>query len=115
MAKYAKPKKTKTPKELKAPKEPVFDKEKVYDEQIFPLMSKILDICKEHEMPIFASVCYRNDPSKEEHSSVCTSHLAGPGKWMLPEYAQCWKVVVEGAQAVPRMLAITVQNGRLSN
>lgn len=40
---------------------PVFDLEAVYDEEISPLMKKIIEICKQHEMPMVASFCYRTD------------------------------------------------------
>ncbi len=40
---------------------PVFDLEAVYDEEISPLMKQIIEICKQREMPMVASFCYRRD------------------------------------------------------
>ena len=37
------------------------DKEKIYDEDIFPLMEKIIGICKKHDMPFFASFQFSDD------------------------------------------------------
>lgn len=37
------------------------DKEKIYDEEIFPLMEKIIGICKKHKIPFFASFQYAGD------------------------------------------------------
>ena len=50
-----------------------WDKEAVYDEQIFPLMSQIIAICKEHEMPIVCSVQYADD--EESGPSFCTTAI----------------------------------------
>ncbi|MCK4822306.1 hypothetical protein KA005_41470 [bacterium] len=42
------------------------DKESIYDKKIAPLMTQIIDICKEHELPFFASFQCADD-------SFCTS------------------------------------------
>jgi hypothetical protein len=36
-------------------------KEDIYDEQISPLMTKIIAICKEHQIPMVAQFQYAND------------------------------------------------------
>ena len=52
----------------------MIDKEKVYDEEIFPLMEKIIDICNNHEIPLFTTFQYNDDgfcttcATKESHS-----------------------------------------------
>lgn len=46
----------------------VFDKEHVYDSQISPLMTQIIEICKEHSIPMIASFTY----------AVCQER--GPGR-----------------------------------
>ena len=51
-----------------------FDLEKVYDEQIAPLMTQIINICKEHKLPMFASFLYKND-SENEDDGCCTTNL----------------------------------------
>lgn len=37
------------------------DLERVYDEQISPLMKQIIDICKEHGMPMFTEFQFNDD------------------------------------------------------
>ena len=37
------------------------DKEEIYDKEIFPLMEKIISICKKHDMPFFASFQFSDD------------------------------------------------------
>lgn len=39
----------------------LFDLESVYDSEISPLMRKIIDICKQHEMPMICSFAFHND------------------------------------------------------
>ncbi len=38
-----------------------FDLESVYDEQIAPLMTQIIDICKRHSLPMAATFEYASD------------------------------------------------------
>ena len=47
------------------------DVEKIYDEQIAPLMSQIIKIAKEHEMPFVASFQLTSD--QDEGPLMCTS------------------------------------------
>lgn len=42
------------------------DKENIYDEKIAPLMTQIIDICKKHKLPFFASFQYADN-------NFCTS------------------------------------------
>lgn len=35
-----------------------FDKEAVYDEKVMPLLKQAFDVCREHDMPMLAVVCY---------------------------------------------------------
>lgn len=51
-----------------------YDFETVYDEQIAPLMSRIIDICKEHGIPMLASFAYRCDEYGEH--DCCTTFLS---------------------------------------
>lgn len=53
-----------------------FDVEAIYDEQIFPLMGKILEICKEHRMPMMATFLYRvSGEGDDQEQCFCTSVL----------------------------------------
>lgn len=47
----------------------MYDKETIYDEQINPLMSKIIDICKENGIEMVCSF------SLNDADLVCTTHL----------------------------------------
>jgi len=58
-----------------------FDLESVYDEQIAPLMTQIIDICKRHKMPMLASFMYQHHHGEEELESYCTTSLGGEGDW----------------------------------
>lgn len=56
-----------------------YDAEAAYDEKIFPLMAQILDVCKQHEIPMLATFQLTNageDPTGEGNSLWCTSLLA---------------------------------------
>ena len=50
-----------------------WDKESVYDDEIAPLMSQIIAICKREEMPIVCSVQYRDD--EEGGPGFCTTTI----------------------------------------
>lgn len=45
------------------------DLEKIYDEQISPLMQQIIEICKNHDIPMFADFQYSDD-------GFCKTHRA---------------------------------------
>ncbi len=48
------------------------NKEQVYDEQIAPLMTQIIDICKTHKIALVASFKIPNDDDPDLH---CTTTL----------------------------------------
>ena len=48
-------------------------KEDVYDEQISPLMTQIIAICKEHRIPLVAQFNYANEP--DAGPRMCTTIL----------------------------------------
>jgi hypothetical protein len=48
-----------------------FDLEAVYDTEIAPLMTKIIDICKQHKLPMFATFLYANEV--EGDNGFCTT------------------------------------------
>ncbi|ORM72409.1 hypothetical protein HA48_14740 [Pantoea wallisii] len=53
--------------------EELYNLESVYDEQISPLMKQIIDICKEHKMPMVCSFAFENDA--ELGIGACTTLL----------------------------------------
>lgn len=61
--------------EAKQPQLEGFDLEDVYDSEIAPLMTKIIDICKAHKLPMFATFLYMNDPDESGGDSACTTNL----------------------------------------
>jgi isochorismate hydrolase len=50
-----------------------WDEEKVYDEKIAPLMTQIINVCKEHEIPIVCTFQY--GWSEEDDALLCTTVL----------------------------------------
>ena len=59
--------------ETKPPEQ--YDLEAVYDNEIAPLMTQILAICKRERMPMLASFQYREG---DDGAALCTSHLQWP-------------------------------------
>lgn len=55
----------------------IWDKESIYDEQIYPLMSKIIGICKGHKIPMVAQFQIAN--SEELGARFCTTTLPFDG------------------------------------
>ena len=56
----------------------MYDKEDIYDEQIAPLMTKIIEICKEENIPMtaqFALKSHREDDNSQEDPMHCTTIL----------------------------------------
>lgn len=51
-----------------------FDKEKKYDERIAPLMTQIIEICKQEKIPFFASF-YLKDATEENGAMYCTTNI----------------------------------------
>jgi hypothetical protein len=76
----------------------VKDLEQVYDEQILPLMRQILDICKEHEMPMVASFNYQDE-------MLCTSAILP--KESAPECLKRALRIIQGDDAGMIALAVT--------
>lgn len=51
-----------------------FDLENVYDEEIAPLMTKIIEICKAHKLPMLATFMYGYRQDDDDHD-FCTTML----------------------------------------
>jgi hypothetical protein len=49
-----------------------WDLERVYDDEIAPLMTRIIAVCKEHRMPMIASFAYKNT---DEGIDFCSTSL----------------------------------------
>ena len=64
--------------------------EEVYDKQIAPLMTKIIEICKKHKLPVFASFEY-------DKEKFCTTSLIGKEFDSSPIFAH-FSVLIECMQ-----------------
>lgn len=52
-------------------------RETAYDDKIYPLMTQIIAICKEHDIPLLAS--FELDPDEEAGPMLCTTIVPGKG------------------------------------
>lgn len=82
-----------------------YDLEQVYDEQIFPLMTKIIEICKEHKMPLFTCFQYKIDEDSEEKYHFCTTHQHF-GREESPEFKKLAPTILQVTSS--GFLAITI-------
>lgn len=57
------------------------NREQVYDEKIAPLMTRIIDVCKQHEIPCVASF---HLPTVEDNGLRCTS-IVWLESWQVPD------------------------------
>jgi hypothetical protein len=84
-----------------------WDLEAVYDEQIAPLMTKVIAVCKEHGIPMFASFAYarRDDGSEEGETAFCTTSLPCAGR-PVEALAEAARLVYRNTH--PSVLAFTI-------
>lgn len=84
-----------------------FDLEDVYDSKISPLMTQIIEICRENNMPMFASFLFRD--TEKDGKGFCTTNiprLLPNGKEDCPEaFLECFRAVRRPAH---QAFAITV-------
>ncbi len=66
-----------------------FDKEYIYDQEIAPLMSKIIEVCKSNDIPIVASFCY--GLSDDGDVDLCTTFITQSGGWSPDSFEDCRK------------------------
>lgn len=85
-----------------------FDLESVYDQQISPLMQQIINICKEHKMPVIASFAYAN--TEENGVACCTTSLTFEGRLINP-YLEATKII----RNEPQCFGITILSGSKVN
>lgn len=83
----------------------IFNLERVYDERIGPLMKKIIEICKEVEMPMLASFCYKKD--EDEFHGYCTTSLTRK-EFFPDELMEALRIIKNGASTRPKVMAITI-------
>lgn len=54
----------------------LFDKEDIYDKQITPLVEELIEICREHDIPMLASFAYKN--TEEDGIMLCSTYINPP-------------------------------------
>ncbi|EDC3150253.1 hypothetical protein KGN64_003341 [Salmonella enterica] len=81
-----------------------YNLESVYDEKISPLMTQIIAICKEHNMPMVASYAYKN--SEEQGRCYCTTTLTFEGRH-IKEFAEATSII----RGNPLFSAFTIMSG----
>jgi len=93
-------------------------KEKVYDEQISQLMTNIISICKEHDIPAFCTFGLDEDPeadSADEDGDLptlwCSTSLPiSDKKKDNVKINKLYKVQYEGYGIVPNFIAMTIRS-----
>lgn len=85
-----------------------FDLESVYDQQISPLMQQIINICKEHNMPVLASFAFAN--TENTGVACCTTALTFEGRLIKP-YVEATKII----RNEPQCFGISIMSGRTCN
>jgi hypothetical protein len=83
-----------------------WDLEAVYDAQLFPLMEKVIAICKEHRIPMVATFTYARDEARDA-TDHCTTRLAFPGR-LVPSHDEAYRAIRRRCSLV----AITITSGR---
>lgn len=93
-----------------------WDLEKVYDEQISPLMTQILKICKENRLPMVASFAYSNQdpdsPDTDEDKSglgFCTSFILPNGRPV-----QNYSKAINAIKPPPEFIAMTITTNKMN-
>lgn len=86
----------------------IFNLESVYDEQISPLMQQIINICKEHKMPVVASFAFAN--TEEDGPACCTTALVFEGR-AIKQYVEATRII----RNEPQCFGITVMSGSKGN
>jgi hypothetical protein len=85
-----------------------YNLENVYDEQISPLMTQIIDICKENNLPMIASFAYEN--CEEKGLGCCTTALTFENR-AIKEFAEAASVI----RREPLFSAFTIMSGVKGN
>jgi hypothetical protein len=70
-----------------------YDLEKIYNEQISPLMTQILEICKQNELPMAVSFQYKGDG--EEEFEFCNSAVLPEERPISEELEKIWNILNE--------------------
>jgi hypothetical protein len=83
------------------------DLEPIYDEQIAPLMTEIIRICKEHQLPMLATFQLNDGDEADDGPLLCTSTLLPDG--CDNRLLNAKRVIYNGWNAVPSLMAMTIR------
>lgn len=84
--------------------EEFYDLEAVYDEQISPLMQQIIEICKQHKMPMLCSFAFEH--CEENGVGDCTTLLNFDGRTHGP-----FTAALRTIRNSPTVAAFTIRTG----
>ena len=90
-----------------------FDLESVYDAEIAPLMTKIIAICHEHKLPMFATFLFANDPEGDD--GLCTTNLMFKERPIPDELLELVNLVGMGARRPALKLTVRDKNGQITD
>ena len=90
-----------------------FDLEQVYDDQIAPLMTQIIEICKTHTLPMFATFLYGNDIDDDEGGKLCTTSLLFKERLIPEEMLDLPKVIMPQSSPALR-IRVTDKTGAVT-
>jgi hypothetical protein len=90
------------------------DLEPVYDAEIAPLMTRIIEICKQHDLPMFCSF-QLSDGDPEAHEAgreplFCTTYILPDGCSVA--FHKAVRVIRDGWEVHSGMVAITITSGK---
>ena len=83
------------------------EKEKIYDEQISPLMTEIIKICKENKIAFFANYRLGFDEEAGE-DLLCTTSIPNDNEEEIKVLNKLWKVARNNWDVVPNYMAFTI-------
>ncbi|HUT76637.1 MAG TPA: hypothetical protein VM285_03065 [Polyangia bacterium] len=66
------------------------NKEKVYDETLWPLMERIIETCKEHEIPM---LCHFEIPTPSTPGLICLTAMCDPEWSPSPELVLAFRIL----------------------
>lgn len=87
------------------------NREEIYDNQISPLMTQIIRICKEHDIPMVASFQY-NDDRPDGDAQLCTTVILNQQNEAAPALHQCARALRGGGHSVT-MLTVRDADGNV--
>jgi hypothetical protein len=90
-----------------------FDLESVYDSEIAPLMTKIIEVCKAHKLPMFATFLFANDPDGDD--GLCTTNLMFKERPIPEELRYLANAVRLGARRPALKLTVRNKDGQITN